>query len=59
VFVHFCCCFFSYLDAYWCLSRFLDGIQNNYTFAQPGIQRMVHKLSELIHRVDSKEKKNK
>ena len=44
-------------DVYWCLSRFLDGIQNNYTFAQPGIQRMVHKLSELIHRVDGKQSK--
>jgi len=40
-------------DTYWCLTKLLDGIQDHYTFAQPGIQRMVHKLSELIHRVDA------
>ena len=28
-------------DTYWCFSRLLDGIQDHYTFAQPGIQRMV------------------
>lgn len=39
-------------DTYWCLTKLLDGIQDNYTFAQPGIQRMVHKLSELVHRID-------
>ena len=31
-------------DAYWCLSKLLDSIQDHYTFAQPGIQRMVFKL---------------
>ena len=25
-------------DSFWCMSRVLDGIQDNYTFAQPGIQ---------------------
>lgn len=39
-------------DTYWCMTKLLDGIQDNYTFSQPGIQRMVHKLSELIHRID-------
>lgn len=39
-------------DTYWCMTKLLDGIQDNYTFSQPGIQRMVHKLSELIRRVD-------
>lgn len=39
-------------DTYWCMTKLLDGIQDCYTFAQPGIQRMIHKLSELIHRID-------
>jgi len=39
-------------DTYWCLSKFLDGIQDYYTFAQPGIQRMTFKLHELVGRVD-------
>jgi len=39
-------------DTYWCMTKFLDGIQDWFTFAQPGIQRVVHKLSEIIHRVD-------
>ncbi len=25
-------------DSFWCMTRVLDGIQDNYTFAQPGIQ---------------------
>lgn len=39
-------------DSYWCLSKFLDGIQDNYVFAQIGIQRKVQQLEELIKRVD-------
>eukprot|EP01119_Soliformovum_irregulare_P004473 TRINITY_DN1548_c0_g1_i2.p1 TRINITY_DN1548_c0_g1~~TRINITY_DN1548_c0_g1_i2.p1 ORF type:complete len:619 (-),score=107.50 TRINITY_DN1548_c0_g1_i2:889-2745(-) len=39
-------------DTYWCLTKLLDGIQDNYTFSQPGIQRMIHKLSELVHRIE-------
>ena len=34
------------------MSRLLDGIQDHYTFAQPGVQRMVSRLQELVHRVD-------
>lgn len=39
-------------DAFWCLSKFLDGIQDNYVFAQLGIQQKVNQLKELIKRVD-------
>ncbi|VAI19798.1 unnamed protein product [Triticum turgidum subsp. durum] len=39
-------------DCYWCLSKFLDGMQDHYTFAQPGIQRLVFRLKELVHRID-------
>ncbi|GBM07347.1 TBC1 domain family member 22B [Araneus ventricosus] len=39
-------------DSYWCMAKLLDGIQDNYTFAQPGIQKKVHMLKELIQRID-------
>lgn len=35
-------------DAYWMLCKLLDGIQDHYTNAQPGIQRTVFKLKELV-----------
>lgn len=40
-------------DSYWCMAKLLDGIQDNYTFAQPGIQKKVHMLKELIQRIDA------
>jgi hypothetical protein len=39
-------------DAYWCLTKLLDGIQDNYTHAQPGITRQIGRLKELINRID-------
>ncbi|CAL1404705.1 unnamed protein product [Linum trigynum] len=39
-------------DCYWCLSKLLDGMQDHYTFAQPGIQRLVFRLKELVRRID-------
>jgi len=39
-------------DCFWSLSKLLDGIQDHYTFASPGIQRLVFKLEELIARID-------
>ncbi|XP_064446548.1 TBC1 domain family member 22A isoform X5 [Mirounga angustirostris] len=39
-------------DTYWCVSKLLDGIQDNYTFAQPGIQMKVKMLEELVSRID-------
>lgn len=39
-------------DSYWCLSRLLDVVQDHYTFAQPGLQRMVFRLRELVQRID-------
>lgn len=35
-------------DCYWCLSKLLEGIQDHYTYAQPGIQRTVFRVKELI-----------
>eukprot|EP01083_Nonionella_stella_P039489 107403_1 len=39
-------------DTFWCLSKLLEGIQDHYIFAQPGLQRMVFKLQELTNRID-------
>ncbi len=39
-------------DSYWCLCKLLDGIQDHYTYAQPGIQRTVFHLKELVRRID-------
>ncbi|MCH88365.1 TBC1 domain family member 22B-like, partial [Trifolium medium] len=32
----------------WTMYDLLDGMQDHYTFAQPGIQRLVFKLKELV-----------
>ncbi|KAI9808789.1 MAG: hypothetical protein M1825_003942 [Sarcosagium campestre] len=40
-------------DSFWCLTKLLDGIQDNYTIAQPGIQRQVGALRDLTVRIDA------
>lgn len=40
-------------DVYWCLTNLLAGIQDHYTSDQPGVQRMVMRLEELVNRIDS------
>lgn len=40
-------------DAFWSFSKLLDSIQDNYTFAQPGIQKLVNLLGRVMSRVDS------
>ncbi|KAH3744942.1 GTPase-activating protein [Pelomyxa schiedti] len=39
-------------DCYWCFSKLLDGIQANYIFAQPGIQKAVQEMEELTTKLD-------
>ena len=39
-------------DTFWCLSRLLDGIQDNYIATQPGIHRSVERMAELVARID-------
>ncbi|KAH9467114.1 hypothetical protein Pst134EB_002142 [Puccinia striiformis f. sp. tritici] len=41
-------------DSFWSLSKLLEGIQDNYIFAQPGIQRQVARMKELCERVDAR-----
>eukprot|EP00934_Nitzschia_sp_Nitz4_P006169 Nitzschia sp. Nitz4//scaffold41_size133979//104579//106082//NITZ4_003364-RA/size133979-snap-gene-0.107-mRNA-1//1//CDS//3329551521//6159//frame0 len=40
-------------DVYWCLTNILAGIQDHYTADQPGVQRMVMRLEELVQRIDA------
>ncbi|CAB1110619.1 unnamed protein product [Ectocarpus sp. CCAP 1310/34] len=40
-------------DVYWCLTKLLDNIQDHYTAMQPGLQRMVLRLEELVQRIDA------
>ncbi len=40
-------------DAFWCLTKLLDGIQDHYIVAQPGIQRQVAALRDLTSRIDA------
>jgi hypothetical protein len=39
-------------DCFWCLHKLLEGIQDNYTLAQPGIQTKVMSLKDIIKRID-------
>ncbi|CAK4084064.1 unnamed protein product [Aphanomyces euteiches] len=40
-------------DSYWCLTKLLDDIQDHYTFSQPGLQRMVQRMEDLVRRCDA------
>ena len=39
-------------DSYWCLSKMLDRILDNYTSSWPGIKKSFSKVEEVIQRVD-------
>ncbi|KAK6199433.1 rab-GTPase-TBC domain-containing protein [Scheffersomyces amazonensis] len=39
-------------DTYWCLSRLLENITDNYIHQQPGIIRQVSELKNLISKMD-------
>ncbi|KAJ9667814.1 GTPase-activating protein [Coniosporium apollinis] len=41
-------------DSFWCLTKLLDGIQDNYICGQPGILRQVAGLRDLVGRIDEK-----
>lgn len=40
-------------DTYWCLTKLLEGIQDNYIVGQPGIHRQVGQLRDLTTRIDA------
>ena len=35
-------------DVYWCLSKLIDDIQDNYTELQPGVHKIINKMKALI-----------
>eukprot|EP00835_Amoeboradix_gromovi_P000299 NODE_10_length_47437_cov_0.363429.p17 type:complete len:218 gc:universal NODE_10_length_47437_cov_0.363429:21535-20882(-) len=37
---------------YWCLTKLIERIQDHYTYTQPGIQRQIIQLKELMKRVE-------
>ncbi len=39
-------------DSFWCMQKMLEGIQDNYTLAQPGIQTKLLALNDLMKRLD-------
>ena len=39
-------------DCYWCLCKLIECIQDHYTYAQPGIQRTVFKIKELVRQAN-------
>ena len=41
-------------DSFWCMQKLLEGIQDNYTLAQPGIQMKIMALRDLMKRLDGK-----
>jgi hypothetical protein len=40
-------------DCYWCFSKLLEGIHDNFIASQPGIQKRIHALKELVGRIDA------
>lgn len=39
-------------DSYWCLSKLLENLQDNYTSGQPGIFRKIAQFKRLMQRID-------
>lgn len=39
-------------DTFWCFSKLLDSIQDNYTASQSGIHRQIGNLKEIVSRID-------
>lgn len=39
-------------DSYGCMSTYIDSIQDSYTAEQPGIQRMLFRLQEIVQKID-------
>jgi len=40
-------------DSYYCLGKFISGIQDHYTTGQPGILHMIFQLEKCLKRIDS------
>ena len=40
-------------DSFWCLTKLVDDIQDNYTDLQPGVHKMINKMKAVIEQVDA------
>ena len=40
-------------DSYWCFTKMMDRVQNNYTNNQPGLTKMINKMEDIIGLVDN------
>jgi TBC1 domain family member 2 len=40
-------------DTFWCLSKLVDDVHDNYTDHQPGVHKIMHKMKKLIEQADS------
>lgn len=40
-------------DTFWCLSKLVDDIQDNYTELQPGVHKILNKMKKLIEQKDA------
>ena len=41
-------------DVFWCLSKLIEDVQDNYTELQPGVQKILGKMKKLIENADQK-----
>lgn len=39
-------------DVFWCLSKLIDDVQDNYTEMQPGVHKIINKMKKLIEQAD-------
>ena len=39
-------------DTFWCLTKIIDDIQDNYTELQPGVLKIINKMKKLIDQAD-------
>ena len=40
-------------DAFWCLSKLVDDVQDNFTDMQPGVHKMMNKMKAVVEQVDA------
>lgn len=39
-------------DVFWCLSKLVDDVQDNYTDLQPGVHKIICKMKKLVEQSD-------
>lgn len=40
-------------DVFWCLSKLVDDVQDNYTEMQPGVHKIINKMKKLVEQADA------